>query len=277
MHQRAQLTMSLHHHKGDEWYDTSSSSSSEGGQSPAKKCKSADHEDSIVTLAKPRSEEEARLLPYMPALFGTDLPPCGLEPQVAYETLNARLRESWLKHRGRRSAVDICEDEKEALKKQDSQWPPFSLKGSNKERKPWRREMVFKFELQWIVYFVHEARKHTPELMTESEIMDRKKYSSVPKGLKIYIHKQYLLKMWDVWNEKKRAKVPALPEDLVNEGMSDQEDKPQNQDIEKLKADTEGKDRASDLSESSDISIIHRPSFEGSADDAHLWSQSNHD
>lgn len=242
-------------------------------------------DECIVTIMKPRSENEERLLAYMPALFNTSLPPCGLEPQVAYETLVARLRTRWLQHRGRRPIVDICEDERLELERLESIWPVFSLKGPKKARKPWRREMVFKFELQWIIYFVDEAKKQSLQLMTESELMDRRKYSAVPKGLKIHIAKQHLLKLWETWNEIKRAPVPAIPDDLLAR-LAEEEEKEKERtaakDVEDAKSgehsDNNSNSKLNSLSESSDISIVHRPSFEGKKDDeAHLWSQGNHD
>ncbi|KAF2114932.1 hypothetical protein BDV96DRAFT_576138 [Lophiotrema nucula] len=194
----------------DEWYDTESTAS---GYSPVKKLQNANGDSSLVNVKSLSPQEEAVLLPYMPALFGTDLPPVGLEIQVAYENVNKQLRQLWLNHRGRMDIVDICQSAKETLERQNGLFPGnFTLKAFGKRPKPWRRYNVFKFERRWIDYFLREAEAHKdPEAMTESEIMDRKKWSSIPYELTLDCNRGDVLKLWDEWHEKKRVHIPTLP------------------------------------------------------------------
>ncbi|KAF2654765.1 hypothetical protein K491DRAFT_693568 [Lophiostoma macrostomum CBS 122681] len=196
--------------KDDEWYDTGSS---EGVPTPVKQTKKANVSRSVkVTVKKISVEDEVKLVPYMPALFCTDLPPCGLEGQVGYEIVNGKLRDRWLNGLGRLSALQVCEAVKDELRQQNYMWPPYSVKGKFKRRKPWCRESVFKHQLEWIDYYLREAQMQAPELLTESEIMDRKKDSSIPPELKLNVDRRDVLKLWDEWNEKKRAKTPVMPE-----------------------------------------------------------------
>lgn len=151
----------------------------------------------------------------MPALFGHDLPPCGVEIQVAYENVKNELRRVWLAHRGQLNILDVCRVVKDDLKYQAKVFTPFSPAG--KRRKPWRRENVFKYELRWMDYFLREAYAQAPELLTESELLDRLKESSVPLELAFNITRHDILKLWDEWNAKKRAKTPTPPEELRGE------------------------------------------------------------
>ncbi|KAF2005393.1 hypothetical protein P154DRAFT_559930 [Amniculicola lignicola CBS 123094] len=196
--------------KDDEWYDCTSS---EDG-SPLKRSKSADNiANSLVTVNPPSAEEEAQLLPYMPSLFGKELPPCGAGVQVAYENVSQRLRTLWLNHRGRLAPADICKAVSADLNRQQKQRPFGSLRGVPKRRVPWRRENVFKFELSWIAYFLREAQTLATLEMTESEIMDRKMRSPVPTELGFNISRPDCLKLWDTWNDRKRKPTPQLPEE----------------------------------------------------------------
>ncbi|KAF2012596.1 hypothetical protein BU24DRAFT_411944 [Aaosphaeria arxii CBS 175.79] len=267
----------------DEWYDTVSASSEEAHHhhTPLKKTKrlnKADVNQSLVSVKSISPEEEQELLPYMPALFGTDLPPCGLEPQVAYEIVVARLRERWLNAKGRRGVIDICQELRELLRDQEHLWPPFMLKGVMKKRKPWRREPVFKYELYWADYFVREANEQAPALMTESELMDRRMQSAVPFELKFNVDRSDLLKLWEDWNNKKRAKTPALPgidEETVVEGQHAADET-----IERVKSgNSEGSDSAPKSVDSSQATIVHHPGPQGAPppEDAYLWSQGGHD
>lgn len=143
----------------------------------------------------------------MPALFGTDLPPCGPDVQVAYSNVNALLRQRWIYYKGAQSASNICHLVKAHLHNQNEIWPPFFSRSETKHRQPWRRENVFQYELRWIDYFVRESQ--APEPMTESEIIDRAKESSIPKELRITCNRNDVLQLWDAWHEKKRARTPT--------------------------------------------------------------------
>jgi len=206
----------------------------------------------------------------VPALFGTDLPPCGLEIQVAYENVNARLRERWLDHRGRLGAVDICQAVKDELSNQNFLFPAFSIKGTAKKRKPWRRENVFKYELRWIDYFVREAQAQAPELMTESEIMDRKKEASAPAVLGFNINRQDVSRLWDAWNEKKRAKTLAMPGVDIDTGLV--AGLPNG--IVKQEANSNVKESMQSFTDS-DITVVQPVA--DAEDEAHHWSQGGHD
>ncbi|KAF2736989.1 hypothetical protein EJ04DRAFT_575015 [Polyplosphaeria fusca] len=201
--------------RNDEWYDTASSTSE---YSPAKKHKSDDGDSLIISLSKLSPSEEARLLPYMPPFFGTDLPPCGAEVQVAYTNVNARLRELWLNHRGRTSIVDICRTVKEILERQVKAFPhDFTLKSATKRPRPWRRYNVFNFELRWIVYFLRESELlvRVQQQHSEAELLEKKKQSPVPPELGFdHLHRGDIMKLWDQWNDKKRALAPEVPADV---------------------------------------------------------------
>jgi hypothetical protein len=215
----------------------------------------------------------------VPALFCTDLPPCGLENQVGYEIVNGKLRDRWLNGRGRLSALQVCEAVKDELRQQNYMWPPYSVKGKFKRRKPWCREGVFKHQLAWIDYYLREAQMQAPELMTESEIMDRKKHSSIPPELKLNIDRGDVLELWDEWNEKKRAKSLAMPDGFMESdqdvGIPDaeikQEANEESKEVQRVESGATG---------SSEETTTSAPT-DGSADtvdaDAHLWSEGGHD
>lgn len=200
-----------------------------------------------------------------------DLPPCGMEVQVAYEIVNTRLRQTWLNHRGRLSAVDICQAVKAELRDQNYLWPPYSVKGRFKRRQPWCRENVFKFQLRWIDYFSREAHAQIPELMTESEIMDRKKQSSIPLELGLDLQRGDVMRLWDQWHEKKRAKTPQMPdvemESVLGGALPISEAQ---------KEATGGIKEVRSLLGASEEPIVTTPAIDGT-DDAHVWSSGGHD
>ncbi|KAF2474166.1 uncharacterized protein BDR25DRAFT_301622 [Lindgomyces ingoldianus] len=146
----------------------------------------------------------------MPALFGKDLPPCGLDLQVAYENINLRLRKRWLQNHGYVNVVDTCRSIKSELDRDQRIWPPTQNHSFTKKRRPWRRENVFKRELQWIKYFLREAQAQSPELMTESEILNLSKESPVPLELGLSVSRSDVLKLWNEWNRLKRMPTPAM-------------------------------------------------------------------
>lgn len=212
-----------------------------------------------------------KLICVVPALFSTDLPPCGPEVQVAYTIVNFRLRQRWFNAHGQLSVLDIAQAVKSELKDQNYLWPPFSVKGKFKRRKPWCREIVFKYQLYWIEYFVREAQAQDPELMTESELWERKKEPEVPPELGFSVERADLLKMWESWNAKKRKSTPAVPDvkmgEAVEEGVT-------NGDMEEADDDVKMVQKGNDSSEET---IVQKPEADGLDDDASMWSRSDHD
>jgi hypothetical protein len=205
----------------------------------------------------------------VPPLFGTDLPPCNAEVQVAYGIINSKLRQRWLNSRGQASTTDICKAVKEELSQQNTLWPPFALKGPFKRRKPWCRETVFKYQMYWIEYFNREAQALEP--LTESEIMDRKKQASVPRELRFNVVRFDISKLWDQWHEKKRAKTPLVP-GVSHENVVE---------VQSTKGETEQKVQSPidpiKPPSSSVESFASPPMVDGAGDDAHSWSQSDLD
>jgi hypothetical protein len=96
----------------------------------------------------------------MPSLFGDDLPPCGLIPQLAYENVVHRLRKLWLQravnHPVNIHVLDLCKQAAQELSNEADDQPIDSQRGT-KARTPWRREDVFNYEISWVVYFMWEA------------------------------------------------------------------------------------------------------------------------
>jgi len=207
----------------------------------------------------------------VPSLFGVDLPPCGPETQVAYENVVNKLRSRWLAQRGKASTVDLCLAFKDELANQNTLWPAFYLKGPNKKRKPWRREQVFMWELRWIDYFLQEAQAQVPELLSESEIMERKKEPSVPTALGLNLKRDDVRKMWDEWHLKKRAKKQGLP---VTESTEDvATSAPNGHALQQ----TDGKAKEHKPSSiDADATTIQRAT-ENKEDDGHHWSSGGHD
>ncbi|OCK85465.1 hypothetical protein K432DRAFT_421733 [Lepidopterella palustris CBS 459.81] len=123
--------------------------------------------------------EDAEWMAKMPALFDLTLPPVSPENQIAYERLVLILRERWLLSKGARSAMELCRELKDELADEARMNPPH-LKGWKQNRKPWRRERVFQFEIQWAKWFVwkagEEERSRTGrESRTVQELMDEGK------------------------------------------------------------------------------------------------------
>jgi hypothetical protein len=169
---------------------------------------------------------EAKLLPGMPSLFSTSLPPCGLEFQLAYENVLHRLRCIWLHHAADPSidtpnVADICKLVKRHLElEQHTQ--PLNTGGP---RKPWRREWVFMYELRWANYFVREAQllHFWPEMSEKQKerMQFAFKVRPMPKELAIVIRKREtenaILNLWVAWSKWKRADLVKIDEQLVSE------------------------------------------------------------
>jgi hypothetical protein len=112
----------------DEWSDTDTVNEPDDTKSSAPETKTID------------PDTEARLLTRMPSLLSTSLPPCGLEPQLAYSNTVHRLRNLWLSSRGTTPLLALCTTlqfrlDAEALE-------------SAATRIPWRRANVFRFEIR---------------------------------------------------------------------------------------------------------------------------------
>ncbi|KAL6160423.1 hypothetical protein ACJBU6_01762 [Exserohilum turcicum] len=175
-------------------------------------------------------EELLALLPYMPPLFSKDLPPCGLHPQVAYEDVVHRLRKAWLLCAKQNPAniplLAICKSVLDEYKTEAIDSPPGTEAGT-KERKPWRRERIFQWEISWAKYFVREVETLASRASMTEEEKEQEDYildlCPVPQELYIYVknkaNRNELLEMWRAWQKKKRTPGPAF----VAHGRSESE------------------------------------------------------
>ncbi|KAJ5061406.1 hypothetical protein J3E72DRAFT_190750, partial [Bipolaris maydis] len=167
-------------------------------------------------------EDELALLPYMPPLFGCELPPCGLMPQLAYQNVVRRLRKLWLL-RAKENPTEIslkyiCEKVLDELL-DESEKLPFGKANKTTRRTPWRREQVFRFEPCWAHYFVLEARRmsgRSSMTSMEGETQDAHPETEfvIPMTLGIHVknpaNKEHVCQLWKEWHKKKRRPVPAL-------------------------------------------------------------------
>ncbi|ORX93020.1 hypothetical protein BCR34DRAFT_243814 [Clohesyomyces aquaticus] len=253
----------------DEWY---SCTSSEDEKTPVDKT-STDGMDVFGLPSQLPVADRELLLQYMPALFNRTLPPCGLEIQVAYESVCARLRWRWLENRGQKTPLDVCHVIKGELDRDERVWPVMSNLRFTKKRKPWRRENVFRYELRWIKYFIREAQvlSQSPGLMTESELSNASMDSPVPPEVGLNISRSDVLGMWNTWNSLKRARIPSVPdlETGMKEGLRDPGSE--------VDGKTDGIGEASAMSSTdSDLTVIASPSTDGSGDNAQQKINSGH-
>ncbi|CAO2649577.1 Nn.00g069620.m01.CDS01 [Neocucurbitaria sp. VM-36] len=177
---------------------------------------------SSSTLYEIDAEDEARLLPHIPSLFSTDLPPCGPIPQVAYSNVVQRLRKSWLL-RVAAATIDltsiptipllpICTFAKDNLENEAREFPPDSQRGT-KARKPWRRENVFLYEIAWGRYFEREAGMLERRVFMSVRERERVEFSErmmpVPKELRLCLRRgpgrDGVLELWREWHAGKRG------------------------------------------------------------------------
>jgi hypothetical protein len=103
-----------------------------------------------------------------------------------------------------------------------------------KNRTPWRREIVFQYELRWAKYFVREAEtvekraKMTEKQLDKQDFMD--KMFPIPKELKIYVNNKKNQKMvsdlWKDWHHKKRGTVEQESAGLGVGGARDDDAEP---------------------------------------------------
>ncbi|EUC33903.1 hypothetical protein COCCADRAFT_94863 [Bipolaris zeicola 26-R-13] len=167
-------------------------------------------------------EDELALLPYMPPLFGCELPPCGLMPQLAYQNVVQRLRKLWLLHAKENPAEIslkyICEQIFDNLL-DESEKLPFGKANKTTRRTPWRREQVFKFEPCWAHYFVLEARRMNgsssmTSMKRETQGAHLETECFIPTILGIHVknpaNKEHVCQLWREWHREKRRPVPTL-------------------------------------------------------------------
>ncbi|KAG9195831.1 hypothetical protein G6011_00952 [Alternaria panax] len=158
------------------------------------------------------SENGTGLGSSMPTLFSTDLPPCGLVPQLAYENVVHRLRALYLSCSQTTptnlSTPDLCRTILSDLKTEEE-------KPVSQPLTPWRRPSVFTYEVRWARYFVREAEttekrpSMTEKQADKQDFMDR--MFPIPKELKILVanrktQKQVLV-LWKEWHHGKRGTV----------------------------------------------------------------------
>ncbi|KAF5844484.1 hypothetical protein GGP41_007514 [Bipolaris sorokiniana] len=169
-----------------------------------------------------RPEDELALLPYMPPLFGCELPPCGLMPQIAYQNVVQRLRKWWLL-RAKETPTEIsltyiCEKVFDDLL-DESEKLPFGKANNTTRRTPWRREQVFKFEPCWAHYFVLEARQmnersSTTAMKQETRDAHPEAEYGIPMTLGIHVknpaNREHVCHLWREWHKKKRRPIPTL-------------------------------------------------------------------
>jgi hypothetical protein len=161
---------------------------------------------------------EARLVQHMPALFSTDLPPCGHEVQVAFQNVVHRLRRVWLAtsppedpDTSIRNTLGVCTIVQHKLNSESVDYASL-LSVAHGHLSPWRRASVFHYEVNWIAYFVREAQlmEKWPSLsVAEKEKQDfANRMYLIPKELGILVRnrevRKKIMEMWRVWNEGKR-------------------------------------------------------------------------
>lgn len=163
----------------------------------------------------------------MPALLNDNLPPCGLLPQVAYENVVRRLRKIWLQRAVQDHTnvplVEICNWILQDYKCEAEDSPP-GTEYLTRQRQPWRREEVFRYEIRWAQYFVREAEvleKRNSMSEEEGGKQDfRDKLQPIPRELGIYIrkscYKKTVLELWMAWDQDKRREVLV---EAVGHGM----------------------------------------------------------
>lgn len=149
-----------------------------------------------------------------PSLFSMSLSPCGLYAQMAYQNILHRLRRLHIHHSGTTSILSICEAIRDLLdvEEQASRVGTQALTGT---RSPWRREIVFDYEMRWAKYFVREAEvlerwKEMDEMQRAKQVLAHRLYP-VPKELNIIfrnrVNVKEVHKLWKAWQEEKRADI----------------------------------------------------------------------
>lgn len=170
----------------------------------------------------------------VPSIFNTDLPPCGLHPQIAFENVNKLLRKDWLEHTNDTastvSILGICERLLRDLKAEQQRRPCDSLRFTG-TRRPWRLENVFRYELYWSQYFVREAEiQEKLAVMGEEERATQEsgdRTRPIPKELRLAVKNKDLegeiLKQWNAWRRTKRGNLAAIEDSevqIATEAMS---------------------------------------------------------
>jgi hypothetical protein len=156
----------------------------------------------------------------VPTLFSSDLPPCGLIPQLAYENIVHHLRKVWLKRAiehpvNNIRVFDICKEVHQDLWAEAERQPIDSQLGT-KARRPWRREDVFKYEISWAAYLMKESEMLEMRPKLNEKELDRlqflEKMFPIPKALGIEVknnlNKTWVFDLWKAWHHKKRGTEP---------------------------------------------------------------------
>ncbi|KAF2275301.1 uncharacterized protein EI97DRAFT_434516 [Westerdykella ornata] len=243
----------------DEWYDTATAS-----------------EDGTPSKAKvvPEYLSEEQLLKYMPPLLSTNLPPCSAHVQVAYELVVTRLRDLWLQSGGHARLTDLCEQHLRDILKVNRR----TGKSPYRQRSPWSRDLVFKYQQSWAEYFLREAEAQAPQLMTESELLSR--LPIVPPELAFQKVPEYVVELWRRWNEGKRMRAPRVPgvgakehegegegaRNEWHEERNEEETTVDDDDVEEMEEELETRMHV-------DVAAGGR----SRENDAHMWSEGGHD
>ena len=135
--------------------------------------------------------------------------------QVAYENVNSRLRELWLQNASNVPLTNalllrICTRIRESLRAEAEAVISGSL---SRNRRPWRRELVFNFEIRWSRYFVREA-----ELLIRLREMSNTECQKfaledslfpIPRelgfGINENMNEKLNRELWRAWHAKKRG------------------------------------------------------------------------
>lgn len=145
--------------------------------------------------------ESCPLISTVPALLNESLPPCGPILQVAYANVNSAIRSQWFQHEGQKSLEEITLAVHQDLIKQ---------KWSREPLIPWRCIDVLQWEIRWARYFIRESQN--PDALTESEILEQREDSHIPKELGLACNKQDVLDLWEAWHREKRTIPQPLQE-----------------------------------------------------------------
>ena len=141
------------------------------------------------------------LISTVPALLNESLPPCGPILQVAYANVNSAIRSQWFQHEGQKSLEEITLAVHQDLIKQ---------KWSREALVPWRSIDVLQYGIRWARSFIRESQN--PDALTESEILEQREDSYIPKELGLVCNKQYVLDLWKAWHREKRTIPQPLQE-----------------------------------------------------------------
>ncbi|CAI6333483.1 unnamed protein product [Periconia digitata] len=156
---------------------------------------------SIVRIPKLPLLRICELMKKVPPLLNKDLPPCAPALQVAYENVNNKLRALWLQYEGKKSLEELCRMVHQNFVSEKS---AHDASKHTVPLVPWRRYLVFQYEIRWAKYFVRESQITEP--LTESELDERHaELTLVPKELALFCYRCDTMAKWEAWHQKKRA------------------------------------------------------------------------